>query len=158
MRTHELKYGFEDQSYLFVYKGDYIYRFMIVKKFDMFNEGLVESRVEEKSQVIFPTSDNEIAKAKKLTILPRIVPVPSKTNMFMTFDSDSIEVVKCYKNEKKNYFIFEHPYSIAVKCYDRNVYYDNNNPQETALIALGYKNGKVSIYHADELEKDISNP
>lgn len=88
--------------------------------------------------------------------------MPTKNNMFLTYDSDSIEIVKCYENEKKNFKVFDHPFTSFIKCHDYKRMSLNgdvgDNPQETALIALGYKNGKISIYHADELEQDITNP
>jgi len=87
-----------DQEYLHVYKGDIIYRFMIVTKPEFLHSEIKESNVEKESSIIFITSDNEIRNTLSTKISPQMITCPNKPNLFVVYDSDSIEVVKCNKN------------------------------------------------------------
>lgn len=88
----------------------------------------------------------------------------------MVYDSYTIECVKCeeendFGKRKRailNNFDIDHSYLTLseVKCHAYNKDYAkmNTNSIETAVIALGYKNGTVRLFHSDDLDQMIETP
>lgn len=105
---------------------------------------------------------------KNHDIIPQLIELPGKDDIFILFDKLNIELVRCKeKNEilsmgKRVEFesiVFNHPFNSHVTCYTSNdkYYSDQSQNTEFSLIAMGYDR-QINLFHSDMLEKDITVP
>lgn len=144
------KYAFQDQEYLYAIKGHAILRFKIcpenkdIKEQDMKIEACATSNF--KIQCI---SADQASR-------PRLVELPGKSNLFMVFNNEVVEVVGCDNkndfgeakawNTVVDNFHYEHDERHRIKCHASNILTAprmDYNRKETALVALAYDDGTV---------------
>lgn len=89
-------------------------------------------------------------------VVPQIVEIPGKNNIFMVYDHNRIEVVNCGRENDfgkagavTNNFHFDHKELSVIRCHTSNSdYIGEEMRNETALVALAYDSGTVHFFHS----------
>lgn len=158
------KYAFQDQEYLYAIKGHAILRFKICPKNKDTKEQ--EMKIEEYATSYFKIQCISAEQASR----PRLVELPGKSNLFMVFNNEVVEVVGCDNNNDfgakasgavVNNFHYEHDERHKIKCHASNILTAprmDYNRKETALVALAYDDGAVYLFHSEELQQQMPEP